>query len=81
MPRQLKRWESPRREGRNAKGKGGSARQRQIRKKFQNLRQRLKDSDNSNGRGEAHEALPSLFCIACQRREARLAGNIKNYIC
>jgi hypothetical protein len=43
MARQLKRWESPRREGRNDKGKGGSARQRQRRKQFQALRQKLKD--------------------------------------
>lgn len=42
MARQLKRWESPRREGRNAKGKGGSARQRQLRKQFQALRKKLK---------------------------------------
>lgn len=45
MARYLKRWESPRREGRNHKGKGGSARQRQIRKQFQTLRKKLKDSD------------------------------------
>lgn len=41
----LKRWESPRREGRNAKGRGGSARQRQKRKQIQVLRQKLKQSD------------------------------------
>lgn len=46
MARQLKRWESPRREGRNAKGKGGSARSRQRRKQLQALRQKLKDSSN-----------------------------------
>ncbi|MEB3341863.1 hypothetical protein [Okeania sp.] len=32
----LKRWESPRKQGRNIKGKGGTARLRQIRKQ-QNL--------------------------------------------
>ncbi|HIK41667.1 hypothetical protein [Thermoleptolyngbya sp. M55_K2018_002] len=50
MSRQLKRWESPRREGRNAKGKGGSARQRQLRKQFKTLSQKLKQSgsDPSN---------------------------------
>lgn len=42
MAQGLKRWESPRREGRNAKGRGGSARQRQLRKQQQQqLRQRL----------------------------------------
>ncbi len=48
MSRQLKRWESPRREGRNRKGKGGSARQRQRRKQMQTLRNKLKQQDNSN---------------------------------
>lgn len=43
MGRQLKRWESPRREGRNAKGRGGSARQRQRKKQFQAMRQRLQE--------------------------------------
>lgn len=48
MARQLKRWESPRKEGRNTKGKGGSARQRQRRKQLQHLRQKLKDNPNYN---------------------------------
>ncbi len=47
MAQRLKRWESPRREGRNHKGKGGSARQRQKRKQFQVLRQRLKNQSNN----------------------------------
>ncbi|PZO43424.1 MAG: hypothetical protein DCF19_05635 [Pseudanabaena frigida] len=42
MSQRLKRWESPRKEGRNNKGKGGSARQRQKKKQFQMLRQKLK---------------------------------------
>lgn len=41
----LKRWESPRKEGRNDKGKGGSARARQLKKQMQMLRQRLKEGD------------------------------------
>ncbi|MBD2329389.1 hypothetical protein [Alkalinema sp. FACHB-956] len=40
----LKRWESPRREGRNDKGKRSSARQRQIKKQTQMLRKKLKGS-------------------------------------
>lgn len=44
----LKSWESPRRQGRNDKGKGGSARARQIRKQQQMLRQRLKDNSDTN---------------------------------
>ncbi len=39
---QMKRWESPRREGRNDKGKKSSARQRQIKKATQALRRKLK---------------------------------------
>lgn len=37
----IKRWESPRREGRNHKGRGGSARQRQLKKRQQLLRRTL----------------------------------------
>jgi len=62
MAQRLKRWESPRREGRNDKGKGGSARQRQRRKQFQALRQKLKDQSNNqnNNRGGSH-ASPIFF--------------------
>lgn len=38
----LKSWESPRKQGRNDKGKGGSARQRQVRKQMKMLKQKLK---------------------------------------
>ncbi|MEM8602693.1 MAG: hypothetical protein AAGF24_02510 [Cyanobacteria bacterium P01_H01_bin.121] len=41
MAQYLKRWESPRREGRNRKGKGGSARKRQKVKQLKRLKQRL----------------------------------------
>ncbi len=59
----LKRWESPRREGRNDKGKGGSARQRQHRKQLQALRKKLKDqSSNQNYSGEAKQ-LPYFFAF------------------
>jgi hypothetical protein len=44
----LKRWESPRKEGRNDKGRGGSARQRQIKKQQQMLRKRLKEETKQN---------------------------------
>jgi hypothetical protein len=44
----LKRWESPRRQGRNDKGRGGSARKRQLKKQTQMLRQKLKEGNNSN---------------------------------
>lgn len=42
MVERLKRWESPRKRGRNDKGKGGSARARQLRKREQMLCQKLK---------------------------------------
>lgn len=62
MTQRLKRWESPRREGRNDKGKGGSARQRQRRKQFQALRQKLKgQSDNQNQPRGGNDASP-FFC-------------------
>jgi hypothetical protein len=61
----LKRWESPRREGRNDEGKGGSARKRQLKKQRQMLRQRLKENNQSdnrdnNKRGEK-TILPPFF--------------------
>lgn len=46
MARQLKRWESPRREGRNDKGRGGAARKRQRQKQLKNLAKKLRQQDN-----------------------------------
>jgi hypothetical protein len=63
MARHLKRWESPRREGRNDKGRGGSARQKQRRKQFQVLRQRLKDQPNTSSDGGSKNAPPSFLPI------------------
>ncbi len=67
MAQRLKRWESPRNEGRNDKGKGGSARQRQLKKRTQMLRQKLKDQgknandiDGPTKKGE--NLILSLFC-------------------
>ncbi len=49
----LKRWESPRREGRNNKGKGGAARQRQIKKQTQMMRKKLKgETKSGNNQGK-----------------------------
>lgn len=42
LAQRLKSWESPRRQGRNDKGKGGSARARQLRKQQKMLRKKLK---------------------------------------
>jgi hypothetical protein len=43
MTQRLKRWESPRKTGRNTKGRGGTARLKQIRKQQQMLRKKLKE--------------------------------------
>lgn len=65
----LKRWESPRREGRNDKGKGGSARQRQLKKQQQMLRKKLKEGnepDNSKDKRQGEEKLifPLFFWLS-----------------
>jgi hypothetical protein len=52
MAQQLKRWESPRRQGRNIKGKGGSARAKQLKKQQQVLRKKLKQQD-LDGKGNS----------------------------
>ncbi|PZV10113.1 MAG: hypothetical protein DCF32_00470 [Leptolyngbya sp.] len=48
MAQHLKRWESPRKLGRNDKGRGGAARQRQLQKRQQTLRKRLGGRSPSN---------------------------------
>jgi hypothetical protein len=62
----LKRWESPRKEGRNDKGRGGSARKRQLKKQRQMLLQRLKeankpDNNKNNRTGEDKLIFPLFF--------------------
>lgn len=64
MTQRLKRWESPRRQGRNEKGKGGSARQRQLKKRQQMLIKKLKESqkaDASDKQKGGDYSLPFLF--------------------
>ena len=64
MTQRLKRWESPRRQGRNDKGKGGSARQRQLKKQTQMLRKKLKESqqeDNQKNKGGEIAILSPYF--------------------
>jgi len=63
MAQQLKRWESPRRQGRNHKGRGGTARQRQYRKQQQRLRQRLKPGRNDDSLTRRGEGAPSPFLV------------------
>lgn len=64
MSQRLKRWESPRKEGRNHKGRGGAARARQLKKQTQMLRQKLKEGnkgENTQGKGEEQLVLPPIF--------------------
>lgn len=64
MARLLKRWESPRREGRNDKGKGGSARARQLKKQQKMLLKKLKEQskdDNKNSKGGNANSLPNFL--------------------
>ncbi len=55
MTQRLKRWESPRRRGRNDKGKGGSARQRQLKKQTQMLRKKLKESQKADPKNQQNQ--------------------------
>ncbi|MGL5083301.1 MAG: hypothetical protein ACRC8A_17610 [Microcoleaceae cyanobacterium] len=57
MAQRLKSWESPRRQGRNQKGKGGSARARQLRKRQQTLRNQLKAQAQQEGK-EGNSSFP-----------------------
>jgi hypothetical protein len=56
----LKRWESPRREGRNDKGKRSSARQRQLKKQTQVWRKKLSSNQNQDS-GSGDQLLPSFL--------------------
>ncbi|WP_190914614.1 hypothetical protein [Nostoc sp. FACHB-892] len=69
----LKRWESPRKEGRNDKGRGGSARKRQLKKQRQMLRQRLKESNKSDNNkntrpGEDEFIFPLFFGLLFEKK-------------
>lgn len=66
MARQLKSWESPRRQGRNSKGAGGSARARQLRKQRSMLVKKLKgENPQPIAREGKHKSLLFFFEIFC----------------
>jgi hypothetical protein len=70
MTQRLKRWESPRRQGRNDKGKGGSARQRQLKKQQQMLRKKLKEAqkaEEQNQKGGRDISSLPFFCAPINR--------------
>jgi hypothetical protein len=70
----LKSWESPRKEGRNHKGRKKSARQRQLKKQTQVWRQKLERKVQGDGPGPTEQSSrqssshrsgqpPLLFCV------------------
>ncbi|PSR19779.1 hypothetical protein C8255_00840 [filamentous cyanobacterium CCP3] len=61
MTQYLKRWESPRKPGRNDKGRGGAARQRQLQKRQQTLRQRLSACSQQKPTQQKGEPVAPLF--------------------
>ncbi|PZV16245.1 MAG: hypothetical protein DCF20_08905 [Pseudanabaena sp.] len=63
MSQRLKRWESPRNEGRNDKGKGGSARQRQKKKQLQMLRKKLKEGINPTTKRDGDIAISFCYLV------------------
>lgn len=77
MTQRLKRWESPRRQGRNDKGRGGAARQRQLKKREKRLRKTLKaqaqkNQQNNNNSGGEELSSPSFFgCFDRQSYQIR----------
>lgn len=72
MHQRLKRWESPRKEGRNQKGKGGTARARQLKKHTQMMRQRLKEDNKDNKRREDNHLLAVFYSLAMHKKAIAL---------
>jgi hypothetical protein len=71
----LKSWESPRNEGRNSKGRGGSARARQLKKQNQTLRKQLKAQNNQNNQGKRTSVLFLYFLLFELNIRANSAAN------
>ena len=88
MAQQLKRWESPRREGRNHKGRGGSAKQRQYKKRQKRLIKQLSGIDgsvvrkNTNEQRERLDGLSFFVCFyGCREYSLSLSlGRLAQYI-
>ena len=69
MVERLKSWESPRKRGRNDKGKGGSARARQLKKREKLLRKKLKHNRSIQAKtkqSQEGEIIPPLFFYTLQ---------------
>ena len=71
MAERLKSWESPRKRGRNQKGKGGSARARQLRKREKLLRKKLRQNQNIEAnqqlKSQEGELIPPLFLLTTKK--------------
>jgi hypothetical protein len=76
---QLKRWESPRREGRNDKGRGGSARKRQLKKQRQMLRQKLKQADKAP-KGGREKIFPFFFGVVLSYQLRHPPGDVTSLV-
>lgn len=78
MPR-LKSWESPRREGRNDKGKGGGKKKKQWLKRQQMLRNKLKQNNQNNQQGRNKNS--PFFHVSLRITQLKLTGffNSKNF--
>ncbi|ELS05272.1 hypothetical protein Xen7305DRAFT_00050150 [Xenococcus sp. PCC 7305] len=65
MVERLKSWESPRKRGRNHKGKGGTARARQLKKREKLLRKKLQQNQNIEAKKkpkyQEEDLVPPLF--------------------
>jgi hypothetical protein len=57
----LKSWESPRRQGRNHKGRKGTARAKQLKKKYKMLAQKLKSQNPQRKDREGSNSFLPLF--------------------
>jgi hypothetical protein len=83
VAQRLKRWESPRRQGRNDKGKGGSARQRQLKKQQQMLRKKLKQNSEVNQqeqqKGREMNLFPFIFVASKQLSSFQTFSQINSF--
>ena len=82
MVERLKSWESPRKRGRNDKGKGGSARARQLRKREKLLRKKLQQNKNIEAnkkpKSQKGEIIPPLFfCFQIRLSLAKMISRNK----
>jgi hypothetical protein len=85
----LKRWESPRREGRNDKGKKNPARQRQIKAQTQALRRKLKGDEKRDSNGSLFSCLNFSYSNTGEndrcspfRNESRVSESAKaDFVC